>query len=63
MPKYASEYTGDKNLNFQNTFERGCDEIRLDRQSRKNIFGSLITTRLILYNASGVLKNVPFFIP
>jgi hypothetical protein len=35
MPKYASEYTRDKNLNFQNTFERGCDEIRVDRQSRK----------------------------
>jgi hypothetical protein len=35
MPKDASEYTRDKKLNFQNTFERGCDEIRVDRQSRK----------------------------
>ena len=29
----------------------------------ENVFGSLISTRLILYNASGVLTNVPFFIP
>jgi hypothetical protein len=29
----------------------------------ENIFGSLISKRLILYNASGVLTNVPFFIP
>jgi hypothetical protein len=29
----------------------------------ENVFGSLISKRLILYNASGVLTNVPFFIP
>jgi hypothetical protein len=29
----------------------------------ENVFGSLISTRLILYNVSGVLTNVPFFIP
>jgi hypothetical protein len=27
----------------------------------ENVFGSLISTRLILYNASGVPTNVPFF--
>ena len=29
----------------------------------ENVFGSLISKRLILYNANGVLTNVPFFIP
>ena len=29
----------------------------------ENVFGSLISKRLILYNASEVLTNVPFFIP
>jgi hypothetical protein len=39
-------------------------ETRLGWISRaENVFGSLISTRLILYNASGVLTNVPFFIP
>jgi hypothetical protein len=35
IPKYASECTGGQNLNFQNTFDSPCDEIRLELQSRK----------------------------
>jgi hypothetical protein len=29
MTKYASECTGDQILNFQNTFDRTCDDIRM----------------------------------
>jgi len=32
---YASEWNGGNIWNFQNTFDRSCDEIRLDIQSKK----------------------------
>ena len=37
---------GGSNLNFQNTFDRSCNEIRMEIQT-VNIFGNLISTRLI----------------
>jgi putative NADPH-quinone reductase len=43
MPK--SERTGDQILNFQNTFDRVCDEIRMEIQT-DNLFWNLIPTKL-----------------
>jgi len=40
-------HRGVKFLNFQNTFNRACDEIRLELQSRKCL-RKLISTRLTL---------------
>jgi hypothetical protein len=49
MPKYPSECTGWSNLpqilNFQNTFDRAWNEIRMKIQT-ENFFGILISTRL-----------------
>jgi hypothetical protein len=35
MTKYASECTGGQILNFQNTFDMACDEIRIGDADRK----------------------------
>jgi hypothetical protein len=42
-------------LNFQNTFDRTCDEIRMEIQT-ENFFGSLISTKLLASHRT--TKNV-----
>jgi hypothetical protein len=46
MPKYPSECTGGQILNFQNTFDRAWNKIRMKIQ-KENFFGILISTRLL----------------
>ena len=42
----SSECTGAQILNFQNTFDRPCDEIRIEIQT-ENFFRNLISPRLM----------------
>ena len=44
--KYEKEKRPERIFNFQNTFDRTCNEIRMEIQT-VNIFGSLISTKLI----------------
>jgi hypothetical protein len=44
--KYEKEKRPERIFNFQNTFDRTCNEIRMEIQT-VNIFGSLIPTKLI----------------
>jgi hypothetical protein len=46
MPKYPSECTGSGGqiLNFQNTLDRACDEIRMEIQT-ENSFQNLIPSK------------------
>jgi hypothetical protein len=46
MPKYPSECTRGPILNFQDTFDRVCEKIRMEIQT-ENFFGCLISTRLL----------------
>jgi hypothetical protein len=46
IPIYASECTGGQILNFQNTFNRACDEIKMEIQT-EHFFGNLISMRLV----------------
>jgi hypothetical protein len=48
MTKYLRTAQKVQILNFQNTFDRACDEIRMEIQTT-NFFGSLISTRLSAY--------------
>ena len=56
MPKYKSECTGDQILNFQNTFDRACDEIRMEIQTEHFFWG-------VGDGAGGVINLVEIRLP
>ena len=65
MPKYPSESTGGQNLKFQITFDRACDDIRLEIQSRKFLRKSnlnLIRNRNTLWKSPTCRKSPSSFI-
>jgi hypothetical protein len=58
LPALDLTQSGGQILNYQNTFDRVCDEIRMKIQT-ENFFGILISTRLHLYlNKSSTTRTI-----
>ena len=59
MPKYPSECTGSGGqiLNFQNTLDRACDEIRMEIQT-ENSFQNLMSMILIISTRLNLMIDI-----